>query len=287
MNESIVFLNGEFVPSHLAKVSVFDRGFLYGDGLFETMRAYNGKIFRLDAHLKRLLKSLDIIHIKCSYAQFQLEEALYETMKRNKLTDAYVRLTVTRGTGGKGLNPHDNCNPTIVIVAKRFNMYTPEQYEKGFKVMVSNFRQNQFSPIVSLKSMNFLDNIFARLEAKQGGVDEVIFLNQSGFVTEGSVSNIFMVSNDAIMTPSCETGILPGITREVVFELAENLGFKISEKNFYLKELFSCSECFLTNSLIEIMPITRIEDKRLAKGEITNQLMNTYRNLVQRENIVT
>lgn len=287
MNENIVFLNGEFVPSHLAKISIFDRGFLFGDGLFETMRAYDGKIFRLDAHLERLSKSLDGTQIKCSYSQHSLEQALCETIKRNNLSDAYVKLIVTRGTDTGGLIPSPDSKPTIVIVAKRFDMYPPEQYKKGFKVMVSDFRQNQFSSIVNLKSLNFLENIIGKLEAKQSGADEIIFLNQSGFVTEGSVSNIFIVHDDVIMTPPCNVGILPGITRKVVFELVENLGLKISEKNFCLEELLSCSECFLTNSLVEIMPVTKIEEKWIRKGEVTNRLMSAYRYLVQHENIVT
>jgi len=287
MNENIVFLNGEFVSSHLAKISIFDRGFLFGDGLFETMRAYDGKIFRLDAHLKRLLKSLDVTQIKCSYSQRQLEQALYETIKRNNLSNAYVKLIVTRGAGEGGLNPRGNSKSTVVIVTKKFDSYSPRQYKDGFKIKVSDFRQNQFSPIVNLKSLNYLENTIAKMEAKRNGADEVIFLNQSGFVTEGSVSNIFIVHDDVIMTPSCKVGILLGITRKVVFELVENLGLKISEKNFHLKELLSCSECFLTNSLVEIMPVTKIEEKWIRKGEVTNRLMSAYRYLVQHENIVT
>ncbi len=292
MSENMVFIDGEFIEGNLAKVSVFDRGFLYGDGLFETMRAYNGKIFRLDAHLKRLLKSLDIIKIKCPFSQSYLEQALLETIKRNKLTDAYVRLTITRGAGEGGLSPHVNSKSTVVIVTKKFDMYSPQQYEEGFKVKVSDFRQNQFSPIVKLKSLNFLENIIGRLEAKQSGADEVIFINQSGFVTEGSVSNIFIVRDGIIVTPPCEAGVLPGITREVVFELTENLGLKITEKNFCLKELFSCSECFLTNSLFEIMPISRIKDNSIGDsveskwnkpGELSNLLRNEYRALVEKE----
>ena len=294
MSESIVFLNGKFTPSRLAKVSVFDRGFLYGDGLFETMRAYNGKIFRLDAHLERLFKSLDIIQIKCPCSQSYLEQVLYETIKRNKLTDAYVKLIVTRGIGEGGLNPRTGSKPTIVIIAKKFNIYSPEQYRRGFKVMVSDFRQNQFSPIVNLKSLNFLENIIGKLEAEQSGADEVVFINQSGFVTEGSVSNIFIVRDSTIMTPPCETGILPGVTREIVIELAESLSLMASEKNFRPEELLSCSECFLTNSLVEIMPVFQIgdtlvgnfaESKQGKLGESTKLLMNEYRALVERETL--
>ncbi|MDO8885491.1 aminotransferase class IV [Candidatus Oleimmundimicrobium sp.] len=294
MNEDIVFLNGEFIPGHLAKISIFDRGFLFGDGLFETMRAYNGKIFRLDAHLKRLLKSLDIIQIKHPYSQSYLEQALYETIGKNKLSDAYVKLIVTRGTDTGSLIPSPDSKSTILIIAKKFDMYSPEQYEEGFKVMMSDFRQNQFSSIINLKSLNFLENIIGKLEAKQSGADEIIFINQSGFVTEGSVSNIFIVCNDVIMTPPCEVGILPGIARETIFELAESLNLKIIEKNFYLEELLSCSECFLTNSLMRIMPVTQIEDKIIENfsdsrgdrwGKLTRLLMKAYQDLVDNETL--
>jgi branched-chain amino acid aminotransferase len=281
-----IFLNGSFVNSNRAKISVFDRGFLYGDGLFETMRAYWGEVFRLGDHLDRLFRSAKEIELSFSYTRKELRNIIKRILKINSLSEAYIRLTVTRGVSETGLISKPKSSPTLVIVARKFKPLSPSEYRRGWKATIVEPRQNQASPLSRLKSLNFLNNILARKEAKTKRVDEGILLNSVGDVTEASTSNIFLVKRGSIITPREESGLLPGITRGVVLELSNSLGLKAYKRRISLNELMAADEAFFTNSLIEIMPLVEIDGHRIDKGRpgpTTGRIYKAYKDLVKNE----
>jgi len=279
----IVYLNGHLVPRSEAKLSPFDHGFLYGYGLFETMRAYNGRIFRLDRHLARLCRSAEILGLGSRLADFDLETACLKTLEANRLKEARLRLTVSAGEGDAIPDPSTCSSLTVFIAAKNLIPLPSEKYELGFKAVLSSVRRNSQSPLSRLKSSCYLDNILARMEAKAAGCDEAILLNERGYLAEGSVSNIFLVSKGMLTTPSLEGGILPGITREAVLEIAQALNIKTVERETELNELTEAEEAFITNSVLEIMPLTRFEGKPIGAGkagQLTRRLMAAYTRLV-------
>jgi len=281
--EEIVYLNGSLVPLSQARLSPSDYGFLYGYGLFETMRAYSGHIFRLEKHLARLSRSAKFLGIDLESDIPDLEKALYNTLQANNLSNARIRLTLSGGEGEPipDLLPQ---NPTVIIVARSYTPYPPQVYEQGFKAIVSRIRQNTQSPAAVIKSLNYLDNLLARREAKLAGADEAILLNEQGFLAEGSMSNIFLVSDNTLLTPSEDSGILPGITREVILELALSMDMKTIERKIALKELLQADEAFFTNSLIEIMPLTQVNGQNIGSGRagaVTQRLIAAYKELVK------
>jgi len=281
-----IFLNGSFVNLAQAKISVFDRGFLYGDGLFETMRAYWGEVFRLEDHLDRLFRSAKEIELSFSYTRKELKNIIKRILKTNNLSEAYIRLTLSRGVSETGLISKSKSSATLVIVARKFKPLSPIEYRRGWRATVVGPRQNQASPVSRLKSLNFLNNILARKEAKAKGVDEGILLNTVGDVTEASTSNIFLVKRGIVITPPEESGLLPGITRRVVLELATSLGLKVYKRRISLDELIGAEEAFLTNSLIEIMPLVEIDGRRIGKGKpgaLTQRIRKAYQDLVKKE----
>ncbi len=276
---SKVWINGRYIGSKKANISVFDRGFLYGDGVFETMRSYHGVVFRLADHIERLFRSLKLIKIKVPYSKGRIKAVIYNVLAINKLKDAYIRLSVSRGEGRMGIDTSAKSRPTVVVVASDFRSYPRRMYEEGISAKVVSTRQNEYTPISRIKSFNFLNNILARIEAKSRGFDEAILMNTSGLITEAATSNIFLVSRSSLKTPSVECGILPGVTRRVILNLANRLGIKVYEKRIPLGELTQTDEVFLTNSLFEILPVTRIDSKRIGKGRpgyITGLLQNLY-----------
>ena len=282
--EEIVYLNGSLIPRSQATISASDYGFLYGYGLFETMRSYSGHIFRLEQHLERLSRSTKLLGINFSLNSFDLEEALYATLNANKLKDARLRLTLSGGEGEITPDLSSCRSPRVLIVASGYTPYPSQLYQQGFKAIVSSIRRNSQSWLSGLKSLNYLDNLLARGEAKAAGVDEAILLNEEGFLTEGSMSNIFLVSGHTLLTPSVDSGILPGITREVVLELALSLGIETTERRIKIEELLQADEAFFTNSLIEIMPLTQVSGQILGSGGAgvaTQKLMAAYRKLVE------
>jgi branched-chain amino acid aminotransferase len=284
--EEKVFLNGSLVPKGEAKISIDDRGLLFGDGIFETMRSYGGMVFRLDKHLTRLFDSLAIIHLSIPYQKGDLAQVIYTTLKANQLEEAYIRLTVTRGEGGRGVDLPEKSFPTIIIVTRAFVPYPNHGYREGLKTGISGIKQNLSSPVTRIKSLNFLPNILARIEAKQKGLDEAILLNTDGFVSEGTVSNLFIVRHGMLITPDRESGILPGVTREAVIELASKEGITVEEKKVRLSELMEADESFLTNTLMEIMPVSEIDGRKIGKGKpgpVTRNLMEWYKDLVRKE----
>jgi len=284
--EGIVYLNGELVPGSQAGLSPFDHGFLYGYGLFETMRAYGGTIFRLNRHLERLHHAAETLGIASKLDAYDLEKACYDVLKANGLADARLRLTVSSGAGDIIPNP-DICHGTTVFIAARKLVYMPpETYERGYMAILSSWRRNSQSPLSQLKSTCYLENVLARQEARAIGADEALVLNEHGFLVEGSTTNIFLVDRQVVITPSIESGALPGIAREAVLELAQAMGGVLVIKQVELRELLAAEEAFLTNSILEIMPLTRLDDKPIGPGKpgpLTRRLMSAYREMVVRE----
>ena len=274
------------MPEARAKISVFDRGFLYGDGIFETLRSYKGRIFRLDAHLKRLFCSSRIIKLPISKEKSEIEDLIYTLLDKNNLKDAYVRLTVTRRMESFGLDPGQKSSSNLVIIARNFTPKPQSWYKQGIKAVTVKTKQNEFSPLAGIKSLNFLNQIMARLEIKERGADEGILLNTRGHIAEAAASNIFLVSKGRLLTPSLENGVLPGITRQTVLELAPELGLKIAETDILPSDLKKAEEAFLTNSLIELVSLIEVDGKPVGCGSpapITKMLHRAYRNLVERE----
>lgn len=268
MSNDWVFLNDRFVPESEAKISVFDYGFLYGDGLFETMRSYSGKIFALHQHLERLALSAKALQLNIPDKN-TLKVRLNETLARNQLSDALLRLTVTRGTGGRGFHPGRCSKSTLVIAARPLIKRSGElEQHVADAVIVSTPRVSATGSESCLKSLNFLNNIVGKLEADRAGVFEGIFLNKEGFLAEGTISNLFWIKNDVLLSPSPEALILKGITREIIIELAKKTGMKFEEGLYRSMALLGADEAFLTNSAIELLPLTVVNGKKISSGHI-------------------
>lgn len=288
--EETVYLNGALVPRSRARISVFDHGFLYGYGLFETMRAYGGMVFLLERHLKRLMKSAETLGLASGLAGIDLGKACLDTLAANHLGDARLRLTVTRGEMDAFPGPQVSTAPTVLVTARSYSALPPETYARGFRAGIASLRQNSQSPLPGLKSTSYLLNVRARMEAEAAGLDEALLLNERGSLAEGSTSNVFFVTGPGLVTPSLESGILPGITREVVMELARADGVVMSEGEVKLTDLSRFDEAFLTNSVMEIMPLVEVRAKDRAftigtgrPGKLTGRLMAAYRAMVAAE----
>ncbi|MDD5435555.1 MAG: branched-chain-amino-acid transaminase [Nitrospira sp.] len=280
----LLYINGNLIPSSEAMVSVFNRGFLYGDGVFETLRAYKSVIFRCDEHISRLFESANAIYIKLPFTKDYLKEALYKTLRENNLNNAWLRLTITRGESAPGLDIEQCTEPTVVIIAREFNKYPDSLYLKGLHAAVVTTRRMPPSALnPAIKSLNVLNNIMAKTEATGLGASEGIMLNTDGYVAEGTVSNIFIVKDGIIKTPSLDTGILNGVTRSVVINLAKEADIAILEQPFYPDELFNSDECFITNTSYEIMPVTTLNGQTIGNGrpgEITKRLIDLFRDMI-------
>lgn len=275
-----VYVDGAFVPEEEAKVSVFDHGLLYGDGVFEGIRVYDRNVFMLDAHLKRLYRGARVIRLEIPMEPDDLADAVCETVKRNGITDGYVRLVVTRGRGDLGLSPSKCANPGIIIIASTIKIYPDEVYEHGLKlVTVSTRRSNPDALSPQIKSLNYLNHILAHLEVLHAGADEGLVLNDSGYVTECVVDNFFIVVDGVVLTPPTNSGALNGITRQVVFALCGELGVPIREEQLSLVECYTSDECFLTGTAAEIAPVTYIDQRPIADGRpgpVTARLMKEF-----------
>ena len=282
-----IWIHGKFVDSDKAKISVFDRGFMYGDGVFETMRSYAGRVFKLDQHLDRLFESLKIIKLKHKYSKRYLHDAIYNTLRTNRLSSAYIKLTVTRGEGRFGISYKNIFSPNVVITAKDFEGYPGWMFDIGLSAKITGV-QDERSITSRIKSLNYLPYILARDDAKRKGFDEAILTNTQGFITEGATSNIFVVKNNGLITPSPASGILSGITRGVIIEIAKKLKVNVREKLISRRELLIADEIFLTNSLAEVLPVTKVDSKRIGSGlvgDITKLLHISYQKSVIREMI--
>ena len=279
----LIFLNGSLIPQDEAKVSVLDRGFLYGDGVFETLRAYSGKIFCLNDHVNRLFRSANAIYLKTPFTKDYVEEALYRTLSENNLKDAYLRLTITRGISNPGLDIEGCLDPTITIISREFKGYHQSIYLHGISVAVVNTRKIPPSALnPEIKSLNFLNNIMARVEARRVDASEAIMLSTEGYVAEGTVSNIFIVKDGVVKTPPLSVGILNGVTRSLVIGLAQKNNIPLTEQLFQSEELYSADECFVTSTLYEVMPVTSINNKPVGTGhpgDISQSMLSIFREL--------
>jgi branched-chain amino acid aminotransferase len=280
-----VFLNGQFVPQEEAKISVFDHGLLYGDGVFEGIRSYNGRVFKLKEHIDRLFDSSKAIMLQPPLSKEEIMEKVLETLRINNLKDAYIRLVITRGKGDLGLDPQKCQEPTIFIITDKIVLYPKALYEKGLEVVTVPTRRNipeAISP--RIKSLNYLNNILAKIEANNAGVIEAIMLNSEGYVTEGTGENIFIVKDDTLLTPPPHTGILVGITRNVVMELASNLGIPVEEKILTRYDLYTADECFFTGTAAEVIPVVKIDLRTIGDGKpgmYTKKIMKMFHELTQ------
>lgn len=277
-----VYVNGNIVRSKDAVISVFDHGFLYGDGVYETLRVYDGVIFKLDEHLKRLFRSASSIGLTIPLDRDHLKIAVYETLIANAFRDAYVRLTISRGKGPIGLDPDLCPAPTVVVITQEFRAYPTEYYRNGLHLIVPATRRNYKGAInPQIKSLNFLNNILAKIEAKRKNAHEAVMLNVRGHLTEGTISNIFFYRNRELCTPSPDCGILEGITREMIIDISKREGITVNEGHFRRKDIYAAEEVFITNTTMEVMPVSKVDGRRFSVGAITKLLHKIYRREVK------
>jgi len=282
----LIYSNGKFVPKNEAKTSVYDHGFLYGDGVFEGIRAYNGRIFRLDQHLERMYDSAKAIDLKIPLSKEEMKKAIIETLKKNNLKDAYIRPIVSRGDGDLGLDPRKCPKPNVFIITQEWGAMYGDLYEKGLTAITVGIRRNAPESLPpNIKSLNYLNNILAKIEANVKGGDEAIILDVHGNISEGSGDNIFVVKNGRILTPPTLNN-LRGITRAAAIELAVKEGMQVSETNIGLFDIYTADEVFVTGTAAEIAPITKIDGRLIADGKpgrITKKLMSAFKELTKKE----
>jgi branched-chain amino acid aminotransferase len=277
-----VYLNDKLVPRAEAVISVFDHGFLYGDGVYETMRAYDGVVFMLDEHLMRLHRSASMIGLTLPMDANGMKTAIHDTLNANSLKKAYLRVTVSRGHGPVGLDP-DLCRvPTFVIFAEEMKDYPREFYEKGIRTIISGIKRNLRDAInPQIKSLNFLNNILAKIDAKVADAYEAIMLNVSGHIAEGTISNVFFFGAGVLCTPSVRCGILDGITRNIVLGVAVREGLTVREGEFTRDDIYGAAEVFITNTTMEVMPVSQVDAVRYQVGEVGKLLRKVYREEVK------
>lgn len=276
-----VYIDGKWYPKEEAKVSVFDHGFLYGDGVFEGIRAYNGRVWKLTEHLDRLYDSAKSIWLEIPISWKEMEEVVLETLRRNNLKDAYIRLVVSRGFGDLGLDPRKCKMATVVCIADSIQLYPPEVYTAGMKVISVGTRRNPVDTLSpQIKSLNYLTGIMAKISAITLGYPEVIMLNNNGYVCEGTGDNIFIIKKGKILTPPAYLGILPGITRNSVLEMAKEMGYSAEEGVFTLHDLYTADECFLTGTAAEVIPVIQADGRPIGTGTpgpVTTSLIGKFR----------
>jgi branched-chain amino acid aminotransferase len=280
-----IFIDGKYYDERNAKISVFDHGLLYGDGIFEGIRAYNGRVFKLKEHIDRLFYSAKAILLEIPMSHAQLMKATVETCRKNKLRDGYIRLVVTRGVGSLGLSPKSCKRPSVIIIAGSIQLYPPEFYAKGLTIITVPTTRNLHSALnPAIKSLNYLNNILAKIEANNGGCEEAVMLNAEGFVAECTGDNLFIVKNGELFTPPLSAGALYGITRQTVIGLAQEAGLKVSELNLTRYDLFNADECFLSGTGAEIVPVVKIDGRVIGSGKpgaLTRKLVENYRALTK------
>ena len=284
-SEMKIFIDGRYYNERDAKISVFDHGLLYGDGIFEGIRAYHGRVFKLREHIDRLFYSAKAILLDIPMSPAQIMRAVLEACRKNKIRDGYIRLVVTRGVGTLGLNPKSCKRPSVIVIADKIQLYPPAVYQRGLNIITVPTTRNLHSALnPAIKSLNYLNNILAKIEANNGGCEEAVMLNAEGFVAECTGDNIFIVKNGALFTPPLSAGALYGITRQTVMELAEEAGLKVSEPNLTRYDLFCADECFLTGTGAEIVPVVKIDGRVIGGGKpgpVTRQLEDEYHALTK------
>jgi branched-chain amino acid aminotransferase len=280
-----VYINGHLYDKQDAKISVYDHGLLYGDGVFEGMRIYGGKVFRIQDHLERLWHSAKAIWLEIPLSMQDLAEAVAKTVQANGLVEGYVRLVVTRGAGTLGLDPNYTSNPQVIIIADRISLYPQEYYEKGLEIItVSTIRNHPAALSPRIKSLNYLNNILAKIEGLQAGCVEALMLNHRGEVAECTGDNIFLVTRGQLLTPPIDAGILEGITRAVVLELAIEAGIPVREIPLTKHDVYIADECFLTGSAAEVVPVVKVDSRRIGDGRpgpITQRLLTRFHEITR------
>ncbi len=283
-----IFLDGKYVSQDEARISVFDHGFLYGDGCFEGIRAYGGRVFRLEEHVERLYRSANAIMLNIPQTPAEMGEIVLETCRRNNISSGYIRVVVSRGPGDLGIDPR-NCRngATVVVIADKLTMYPQSMYDNGMAVITTTTRRNSPTALdPGIKSLNYLNNILAKIEVNRAGVGEGLMLNQEGYVAEATGDNIFIIKDGELITPPAYLGILEGITRNAVMELARKAGIPVAEKVFTLLSVYGCDECFFTGTGAEVIPVVTADNRTLGDGRpgpVTKQLIAAFRQLVQTE----
>ena len=286
----MTYVNGTFVPKEEAKVSVYDHGYLYGDGIFEGIRAYEGRIFRLEQHLDRLFESARYLMLDIPLSRDELRAAILETVRRCGLRDAYIRPVISRGVGDLGLDPRKCRRATVVIIVDTIQLYPKEAYERGLRAITATTRKvppDALSP--QAKTLNYLNNIMARLEANQAGVEEAIMLNADGYVCECSADNLFIVRSGEVWTPPAYLGILKGVTRGAIIELAAKIGVPLAEQVFTLHDVYTADECFLSGTGAELGPVVEVDARPIGTGRpgpLSARFLRAFRELARTDGIL-
>ncbi|MFD2445514.1 branched-chain-amino-acid transaminase [Bacillus sp. CGMCC 1.16607] len=289
MSEQWIYLNDRFVSKKDAVVSVYDHGFLYGDGVFEGIRVYEGNVFRLKEHVDRLYDSAKSIMLDIHYSKQEMSELVVETLRKNNLQNAYIRVVVSRGVGNLGLDPSSCARPQVIVIAEELALFPKKLYETGIDIVSVATRRNR-SDVLSpkVKSLNYLNNILVRIEANLAGVSEALMLNDQGYVAEGSADNVFIVKNGEIFTPPGYVGALEGITRNVIMELAVKLGFPMKEQVFTRHDVYTADEVFLTGTAVEVIAVVKVDGRSIGEGKpgnYTNRLLEEFRKTVVEDGV--
>jgi len=289
LSEQWIFLNGEFVTKEDAKISVYDHGFLYGDGVFEGIRVYSGNVFRLKEHMDRLYNSAKSILLTIPYTKEELTEYVVETIRKNQYQDAYIRLVVSRGVGDLGLDPYKCQKPQVIIIAEPLALFPKHLYETGIEVVTVATRRNR-SDVLSpkVKSLNYLNNILVKIEAHLANVDEALILNDQGYIAEGSGDNVFIIKDGAIYTPPGYVGALEGITRQAIIEIAQGLGYVVKEEPFTRHDVYVADEVFLTGTAAEVIAVVKVDGRVIGEGvpgPHTKRLLEEFRRRVVSEGV--
>ena len=279
-----VYIDGEYYPKSQAKVSVYDHGLLYGDGVFEGIRAYNGIVFKLNEHIDRLYRSAHALRLTIPLTKEEMTTIVLETLRKNNLRDAYIRLVVTRGIGDLGLDPRKCPKPTVIIITDTISIMSREAKEKGITTMIAWVRRNSVdSTTHEIKSLNYLNSVIAKMEATANGVDEAICLDKNGFISEGVGENLFIVKDGKLVTPPSSTGALAGITAKFTINLAKSLGYEVAETNLTPFQLFTADEAFFTGTAAEVVPIREVNKRQIGSGSpgpITKKLMAAFQKAI-------
>ncbi len=280
-----IYLNGKFVSKEDAKISVYDHGFLYGDGIFEGIRIYNGNIFKCKEHLDRLYDSAKSIMLEIPLSYEEMQQALIESVNKNGLRNGYIRLVVSRGDGNLGLDPRRCPRANVIIIVEQLAIYSEEDYRNGLKIVSVSTRRNVPDALnPKIKSLNYLNNILVKIQANLAGVGEALMLNAQGYVAEGSGDNIFIIKNGVLTTPPSYVGALEGITRAAIIELCHKLGYKIKEEPFALHDVYVADEVFLTGTAAEVIAVREVDARIIGGGQagpITMHLLSEFRKLVE------
>ena len=280
-----VYINGTFFDQQDAKVSVYDHGLLYGDGVFEGLRSYDGKVFRLEEHITRLWQSAKAIELAIPISREAMCQAVVDTLLANHIDDGYIRLIVTRGAGTLGFDPNKTSNPQVIIIADLIELYLDEFYENGLEIVTASIVRNHPMALPPrIKSLNYLNNILAKIEGLRAGCVEALMLNYKGEVAECTGDNIFLVREGEVLTPSVEAGFLEGITRDVVIELAKNAGLTVHETSIALSDVYAADECFLTGTAAEVVPVVKVDGRTIGSGRpgpLTGKLSDAFHKLAR------